>query len=174
MSGVCSNLLPIDMALDCRIRPLIPADEPFLRQMLYHAIYVPPGQAGPPPDIVERPELARYVRGWGRVGDGGLLAYDAATGQPVGAAWLRLWGGEDQGYGHVADDIPELSMAVVPECRGRGIGTQLLTQLLEAAGAYPAVSLSVSPGNPARRLYERCGFRVVGLRNGALTLWRGA
>lgn len=40
-----------------------------------------------------------------------------------------------------------------------------LAQDLRAAG-HRAVSLSVDDGNPARRLYERHGFAVVG-RNGS-------
>jgi len=71
-------------------------DEPFLWEMLYQAIYVPEGQTAPPRSVVRRPELARYVRGWGREGDCGFLAGDAAD-QPVGAVWLRLLRGENKG-----------------------------------------------------------------------------
>ena len=48
--------------------------------------------------------------------------------------------------------------------RGRGVGTALLAAAVEEAWrrGLPALSLSVEDGNPARRLYERCGFTVVG------------
>jgi len=48
--------------------------------------------------------------------------------------------------------------------RGRGIRSLLLEALIEAARAQrnPALSLSVEPDNPARRLYERYGFQVIG------------
>jgi ribosomal protein S18 acetylase RimI-like enzyme len=80
----------------------------------------------------------------------------------VGMIWVRLWRGPDQGYGYVRDDITELVLAVIPDCRGQGIGTQLLQKLLETAPHhFPAVSLNVRVDNPARRLYERLGFVPV-------------
>jgi ribosomal protein S18 acetylase RimI-like enzyme len=63
----------------------------------------------------------------------------------------------------VDERTPELAIAVVPSKRGRGIGEQLLAALLERAreAGHDAISLSVEPGNPARKLYERHGFEVV-------------
>ena len=81
---------------------------------------------------------------------------------PVGAVWRRLRDENDQGFAYLDEMTPELSMALPPEYRGRGMGTALLKQLLaEATGEYPAISLSVSPNNPAQGLYERLGFRAV-------------
>jgi ribosomal-protein-alanine N-acetyltransferase len=76
------------------------------------------------------------------------------------------------GYGFVAADVPELSIAVAPEARGRGFGTQLLGALVAAArdAGHRAISLSVEPENPALRLYERPGFRRVGNEGGAWTM----
>jgi ribosomal protein S18 acetylase RimI-like enzyme len=154
------------------IRPLTSEDEPFLWEMLYQAIYVPEGQTAPSREVVHLPELARYVRGWGRADDYGFLASEAATGQPVGAVWLRLLGSEDKGYGYVDDDTPELSVAVLPEHRGQGIGAQLLTYLFASACGHLPISLSFSAGNPALRLYERFGFEVVSKSAGSLTMKR--
>ena len=44
--------------------------------------------------------------------------------------------------------------------------------LLQAAAArgHRQVALTVHPLNPARRLYERCGFRVVEERRGYLLM----
>ncbi|MCT7991918.1 GNAT family N-acetyltransferase [Laspinema olomoucense] len=159
--------------MNCIIRPLISKDQPFLWEMLYQALYVPGGQSVPPREVVQLPELARYVRGWKRVGDCGFLASDAATGQSVGAVWLRLLVGENRGYGYVDDDTPELSIAVVPGYRGQGLGTQLLIHLLASASGQSSISLSVSVDNPALRLYERFGFEVVSKSEGSLTMKRG-
>jgi ribosomal protein S18 acetylase RimI-like enzyme len=157
--------------VDYLLRPLTRADEPFLWEMLYHAIYVPEGTPPPPRDIVNEPELSRYVSGWGGPDDFGLMAVDAKTGRPVGAVWLRLMAGDNRGYGYVDGRTPELSMAVLPEHRGRGVGTRLLCDVLEsAAGKHGAVSLSVSVDNPARRLYERSGFEAVELSGSSLTM----
>lgn len=166
--------MPDFKAAPSEIRLLTPADEPFLWEMLYQAIYVAEGQPPMPREIVRQPEISRYAAGWGRPGDLGFAAL--AGGQPVGAAWLRLWSAENRGYGYVAENIPELSIAVLPEYRGQGLGERLMTRLLQAALAhYPAVSLSVSEGNPARRLYLRLGFREVSAEPGSgKMLWRPA
>ena len=156
---------------DYIIRRVAATDEPFLREMLYHAIYVREGAAQPPRDIINTPELARYVRDWGRTDDAGLLAVSEKTQQPVGAAWLRLMIKDNAGYGYVDDATPELSIAVLPQHRGRGIGTQLLTGLLrEAETRYKAVSLSVSADNPALRMYQRAGFELVTKEGASLTM----
>jgi ribosomal protein S18 acetylase RimI-like enzyme len=107
--------------------------------------------------VKQQPYLARYALDWGRVGDLGYVASINAT--PVGATWLRLWLGEDKGFGYVRNEIPQLAIAVVLDYRGQGIGTNLLTQILGAAKRnYPAVSLSVRANNPVVQLYERAGF----------------
>jgi ribosomal protein S18 acetylase RimI-like enzyme len=154
------------------IRPLIFEDEPFLWEMLYQAIHVRDGQSPPPRDVVRLPELARYVEGWGRAGDRGFLASDALSGQPLGAAWLRLLTGDYKGYGYIDDDTPELSIAVLPEHRGHGIGTQLLSYLLASVRGQLSVSLSVSADNPALRLYQSFGFAVMRKSDGSLTMKR--
>jgi len=101
-----------------------------------------------------------YVRGWPRVGDLGVVAED---GPPVGAAWLRLLPEHERGYGFIDAETPELSTGVVPTHRGRGVGSLLLEALVGSAREqrHEALSLSVEAHNPARRLYERCGFQVV-------------
>jgi len=96
----------------------------------------------------------------------------AEVGHPVGTAWLRLFTASDPGYGFVNVATPEVSMGVVREWRGRGIGARLLDALVTAAreADLTALSLSVEPDNYARRLYERVGFRQVGQVGGSLTM----
>lgn len=71
------------------------------------------------------------------------------------------------GYGWVAADIPELSIAVLPDHQGEGIGGALLDVLLSLArmSGVEAVSLAVEDGNGAKNLYVDRGFVTVG-RNG--------
>jgi GNAT superfamily N-acetyltransferase len=153
-------------------RPAGPCDEPVLRDMLYFAVFVPPGNPTADYSIVEQPELARYVNGWGRLGDDGIVAV-ASNDQPIGAAWLRLWSEQDRGYGFVDALTPELSVAVRPEARGGGIGTQLLRRLLRRADqSHARVSLSVSVQNPAVRLYERLGFARWAVEGASMTMSR--
>lgn len=112
-------------ALDYIIRPLIPEDEPFLWEMLYQAIYIPPNTTPPPRDIVNQPELAKYVRNWGHPNDSGFVAIDVKMRTPIGAVWLRLFTNDSKGYGYIDDTTPELSIAVAEVYRGKGIGTRL-------------------------------------------------
>jgi len=129
----------------------------------------PDGPAGDVESVLARPEVAHYVTGWAKPGDLGVVAED---GLPVGAAWLRLLPEDDRGYGFVDTETPELGIGVVATHRGRGIGSLLLEALIVSARQqrYDAMSLSVEPDNPARRLYKRCGFEVVGAVDGSLTM----
>jgi ribosomal protein S18 acetylase RimI-like enzyme len=143
------------------IRPLTQLDEPFLREILYHALYVPEGSAPFPKEIVNDPDIAKYVTGWGKSGDLGFAAIDETSDQAIGAVWIRLFDSGNPGYGHIDEHIPELSIAMLPGYRNLGFGTQLLERMLaEAEGQSPGLSLSVSYENPARRLYKRLGFQV--------------
>jgi ribosomal protein S18 acetylase RimI-like enzyme len=148
--------------LEYSIRPISLEDEPFLWEMLYQAIFVPAGSPAPSREIVNSPELARYVLHWGQPDDVGLLAVETSTQQPLGAVWLRRFTKDNQGYGYFDDDTPELSIALRPGYRGKGIGTRLLSALFASAqNRYQAISLSVSADNPAARLYQRLGFETV-------------
>ena len=142
-------------------RPLTAADEPFLWEMLYQALYVPPGQPPFPRELLREPDIACYVQGWGRPGDWGLLARDGET--PVGAVWMRRWSDDEKGYGYVSSAVPELSIALLPGYRGQGLGSRMIEEAIALAKPdFPGLSLSVVETSPARRLYERHGFRTVG------------
>jgi ribosomal protein S18 acetylase RimI-like enzyme len=56
-----------------------------------------------------------------------------------------------------------VELQVHPECRNQGVGAALLGHVVERAQAQgrAVVSLTTAIDNPARRLYERSGFRVV-------------
>jgi ribosomal protein S18 acetylase RimI-like enzyme len=138
-------------------------DVDFLWAMLYEASYAADDGIAEVAALRRHPVLPRYVEAWGERADLGVVAVDDSTGKRVGAAWLRLLTGDATGYGYVDDDTPEVAIAVAPGHRGRGLGARMLWELLDAAaGSFGAVSLSVRADNPARRLYERTGFRIVG------------
>ena len=55
-----------------------------------------------------------------------------------------------------------IDIALVPAARGRGFGTAMLRDLIEAAAArHKAVSIHVERMNPALALYGRLGFQLV-------------
>ena len=76
------------------------------------------------------------------------------------------------GYAGLCDYPDEAwvqTMAVAPAQQGRGVGAQLLRELLAEADRrrQQVVSLEVRAGNAgAERLYERHGFSRTGLRRG--------
>jgi ribosomal protein S18 acetylase RimI-like enzyme len=151
--------------MDYVIRPLTAADEPILWEMLYQALRT--SQDAPPRDIVRQPEYARHVEGWGRAGDTGFVAYDAQQkDELLGAAWFRLPPAEG------GEKAPELAFAVKSGHRKRGIGAALLTQLVKANPQYTAVAISASANNPAVRLFDRFGFKIVQESDRAVTLRR--
>ena len=143
-----------------QIRRAAPGDFDFLKLMLYEAAFWRPGLRRPPfHAALADPRLARYLQNWGRAGDTALVAVDS-SGQPIGAAWYRLFAAGDPGYGFIAAGIPEVTIAVVPAHRRKGTGTALLKALLALARkeGLTALSLSVEQDNPALELYERLGF----------------
>jgi len=154
------------------IRPLEPSDESFLWEMLYQAIYVPTGTKPLPRDVIYQPELAKYVQDWKtKASDIGLIAVLQSNQTPIGATWIRLFNINNPGYGYINDEIPELSIAVLPEYRNQGIGTRLILDLLErVTGIYPAISLSVSSENPALRIYQRNDFEIVNQSDNSVTM----
>lgn len=136
-----------------------------------YAVFVP--EHFPPPERsnVQHPDLAKYVKDWGRAHDDSLVDISSEGGASLGAAWCRLFNSADQGYGYVDDQTPELSVGVLPGHRRQGIGTRLLTQLLqEVRTKYRFVSLSVSADNPARTLYKHLGFEEIDRYNTSVTI----
>lgn len=144
------------------LRPAGPHDASFLVEMLVAAVNWESGDGRTRDDVLADPALARYVAGWPREDDLGVVAVDDG-GEPIGAAWLRHFSVEEPGYGFVGPDTPELSVGVVASWRGRGVGRALLREAarLAAARGVRQISLSVARANPARRLYEREGYVVV-------------
>lgn len=144
-----------------KIRKLQQHEEGVLRELFYHAIFMPEDADPLPASIVDHPDLVKYHQEWGREGDLALVA--ESEGKIVGAAWCRLWKNEEKGYGYIADNIPELSMAVIPEYRSKGVGTALLAKLFLAVkeAGLNALSISVEKRNRAANLYLRLGFAIV-------------
>lgn len=138
-------------------------DAGFLADMLVAAVNWDPARQPLSLDqVLANPRLAHYVEGWPRVSDLGVVAV-GADGQPVGAAWLRLFSRDDPGYGFVSEDIPELSVGVLPSWRGQGVGRALLADVARQAAerGFSHICLSVERANRARRLYVSQGFTTV-------------
>lgn len=115
---------------------------------------------------IARLHAASFQRGWSEVEiermliERSTVAHRAMVGRSLqGFILSRL----------AADEAEILSVAVAAARRGRGLARALLNlhlRRLAGLGAR-AVFLEVDEGNePARRLYQRAGFREVGRRPG--------
>jgi ribosomal protein S18 acetylase RimI-like enzyme len=147
------------------IRPVQNKDLAFLWAMLYEAAAVDATiRAMGQEKALSLPTIQKYLAGWGRDGDVGRIAVDEQD-VPLGAAWYRLFPASAPGYGFVSATIPELTIGIHSSARGQGIGGALIQALLSAAAeqGWLALSLSVDRQNPAKQLYERYGFRDMGI-----------
>lgn len=145
------------MAQDLRVRPASSGDREFLFE-------------------VRRAVLRAYVEqttGWDdaeqrSIADKefGALPYAVVeeSSRPVGYVCVI--------HEHECDFIEEI--ALLPEAQGRGIGTRLLRDILQAARQRGVpVRLSVFLSNPAQALYARLGFTVLRVEEPRMAMeWR--
>jgi ribosomal protein S18 acetylase RimI-like enzyme len=73
-------------------------------------------------------------------------------GEPAGRLIVARW----------AEELRVVDIALLPEFRGRGIGSTLIRELIEEADERGVkTSIHVERFNPAQHLYARLGFRAV-------------
>ena len=149
------------MAIEVTTRPLTAGDRGLLRTATLANVNWSGEERVASRDVDETPELRHYTDLRPERGDFGFVA--ERGGRTVGVVWALFLADEDRGYGHVADDVPELSLSVWPGHRGQGIGGELLRGALAEARrrGLARVSLSVEAGNPSVHLYRAVGFRPV-------------
>ena len=150
---------PMDYAYGLRIRGLRPEEVPLLETFLYEAIFQRDPDHPLPRDVIRRPELWMYVDGFGsRRGDCCLCAEE--NGRVIGAVWTRII----PGYGHVDDGAPEFAISLLPDARGRGVGTQLMRAMLAELPkrGFARATLAVQKDNPALKMYKNVGFTAIG------------
>lgn len=146
--------------LSVRLRAADADDAEFIVEMARHASVIEDWPLPPPDDE----EVLSLLPPQGEVP---ILAIDA-TGRRVGAVWtfhndppLRV---DAAGVA-----LPELCIAVTADMRGRGVGSTLLDALFErCTDSFDMLCMNVHVRHPARRLYERKGFRVSGHGRGPL------
>jgi GNAT superfamily N-acetyltransferase len=142
------------------LRAAHPGDDAFIIEMARHACVIedlPLPEPGddevleilPPPGIVP------------------IIAEDQ-NGVPVGAVWT-YHSSPPLRSDAAGVPLPELCIVVAPGQRGAGVGGVLLDALFaDLAPHIDTMCTNVHLRNPARRLYERKGFREVGRGNGPL------
>lgn len=137
------------------LRPENPADQPFLLQL--YASTRAEEMKLVPWDAAQKEAFLRtqfqlqalhYHKHYPDAGYSVILL----EGRPIGRLYL------DRG----PEKFELLDIALVPQHRGAGIGTALMRQVItEAASARKPLYIYVERDNPALRLYERLGFRLI-------------
>jgi GNAT superfamily N-acetyltransferase len=82
-------------------------------------------------DVDGADEIAHYFVNFPSDRDFGLMDHEGDTVRAV--AWLVFLPSDKPGYGFVHADTPELSITTFEGFRGRGIGSELLSELIAAA-----------------------------------------
>lgn len=139
-----------------RLRPIDAADQAFLQRLYASSRETEMSRSGWPVEAIaaflqQQFNLQqRYYQEHFPDGEFWLIEHD---GEAIGRLYL-FWG---------ETTLQLIDIALLPECRGVGLGTALLDELLTRADSRGlAVGLHVETDNPARRLYRRLGFAVVG------------
>ncbi len=133
---------------------------------LYAAVYAePPYNEGPE-------HIQQFRRWWSNHlrQPGFALVYAADAGRVAGVAyghtmpggeWIEPGADEPPARLRAADKVLVPEWMVDRAYRGRGVGQRLLSMLLDAR-PEPYAVLAANPQAPARRLYERMGWRQYG------------
>ena len=123
-------------------RPVKPEDFEFLR-------------------LLHRAALKEYVEqtwGW----DEEFQQKDFTANFRAGVGEIIVFNGEDAGFWWTIEKENEILLASVrllSEFQNKGIGTKLIPELIDRS--QKPIRLQVLKVNPARRWYEKLGFRIV-------------
>lgn len=98
----------------------------------------------------EADQRARFASFMAEDGAEEMMAILLKDGQAIGMTNYEFSG---------ADTLDICNICLLPQYRGKGIGGALLKQYI-AQNTRPVLKLQVYKNNPARRLYERMGFRT--------------
>ncbi len=140
------------------IREIAQSEIVLLEDFLYEAIFIPQGAKAPSKDIVKLPELQIYISGFGSKKDDFALVAEFEN-ELIGAVWVRIV----NDFGHIDDKTPSLSIAICKPFRGKGVGSELMKQMLKRLKdkGYQQTSLSVQKENYAVKMYKKLGYKVL-------------
>jgi ribosomal protein S18 acetylase RimI-like enzyme len=136
------------------------ADIPFLRKMLYEAVFWRPNPNKPSfDDGLANPGVSNALVDWGKR-DGDIAVIALVDSNPAGAAWYRFYTDDNFIRGYIDEVTPVLVIAVHRDYRHQSIGGKMIEWLIDYASkqAIQRISLMVSKDNYAINLYRQQGF----------------
>lgn len=143
-------------ACTIELRAATAADEPFLQRLFTDvrgAELAPLALDEAAVETLMHMQYTAQTRSYAAGHPGAVIYVIVVDGEPCGRLWVDRSGAE----------IVLLDIGLLTASRGRGVGSALLGALIdEARGRGCLLRLHVQRNNPARRLYERLGFRVEG------------
>ena len=150
------------------------SDIPFLREMLYEAVFWRAGANKPSfEEGLAYPEVSNALVDWGeRDGDIAIIALVDSI--PAGAAWYRFYTDENSIRGYIDETIPALVIAVHKNYRRQRIGEKMIEWLIDYASKHDVqkISLMVSKDNHAINLYRKCDFLEFADKGDSLLMFR--
>jgi GNAT superfamily N-acetyltransferase len=141
---------------DLRVAPVADADHAELHAAFAAVVAAGEGYPQAPDEPVTWEDFRSYWLDPARLA---VVARPRAGGDLVGGYTMK-----PNGVGRAAH-VANAGYLVVPAWRGRGVGTALVEHSVDAARAlgFDALQFNfVFETNPARRLYERLGFELIG------------
>ncbi|MEM7673660.1 MAG: GNAT family N-acetyltransferase [Verrucomicrobiota bacterium] len=154
------------MEANWELRQVGEQDQEFLLEMLYIALWDAPDEPRRPRSVLEKPSIKKFVEGWGRRDDFGLLAIDPSSDRRIGVIWARLDGyGAPDGFGC---EYPCLGIAVIDGFQSQGVGSYLMSRFIEVLRSrVEGLRLGVHPRNDrAMGLYSKFGFAQYAIGGG--------
>lgn len=153
------------MTVGVRLRPATEADYDFMRRLYASTreaemAHFPFGETEKRAFLAQQfaAQFAHYAAHYPTC-ERGIIERD---GSPVGRLWIDEW----------RDQIRLVDIALIPECRGLGIGSTLLREVMDrGAAAGKPVTIHVESYNHALGLYRRLGFEPLDT-NGVYYLMR--
>ena len=143
--------------MNYNIRKIRESEYHILEDFIYEAIFIPEGVTPPPKSIIYQPDLQVYINGFGNEKDDICFVAEVDD-KVIGAVWVR----DMKDYGHISDGIPSFAISLYKEYRNFGIGTELMTTMLNElrSKGYTKASLAVQKANYAVKMYKNVGFRI--------------
>lgn len=140
------------------IRPIKKNEIMLLTEFVYEAIFQRDRNNLVQRTIIQEPSIWIYIDGFGTKKDDHCLVAEVDN-KIVGAVWVRCI----KGFGQIDETIPEFAISIYPEYRGKGIGTELMKQMLELlkTKGYSKASLAVQKDNYAVKMYQKVGFKTI-------------